>query len=157
MTEGLDTSRPHRYRWNGTVAAFAWKTSGETRQRGYSLVYDGLDRLTAAYYGEGAALGSYYSIYDGRAAYDDMGNPTWIYRKSPHTVSGTAKPSSPADRLRLEYDGNRLVHVTDSVTSGHSYAGAFHFADEASQSVEYEYDDNGNMSLGDTVRRQQLH
>ena len=144
--EGLDTSRPHRYRWNGTVAACAWKTAGETRQRGYSLMYDGLDRLTAAYYGEGAALGSYYSIYDGRAAYDDMGNPVWIYRKSPHTVSGTAKPSSPADRLRLEYDGNRLVHVTDSVTSGHSYAGAFHFADEASQSVEYEYDDNGNMT-----------
>ena len=144
--EGLDTSRPHRYRWNGTVAAYAWKTAGETRQRGYSLMYDGLDRLTAAYYGEGAALGSYYSIYDGRAAYDDMGNPVWIYRKSPHTVSGTAKPSSPADRLRLEYDGNRLVHVTDSVTSGHSYAGAFHFADEASQSVEYEYDDNGNMT-----------
>jgi hypothetical protein len=29
--------------------------AGETRQRGYSLMYDGLDRLTAAYYGEGAA------------------------------------------------------------------------------------------------------
>ena len=107
MTERLDTSRPHRYRWNGTVAAYAWKTAGETRQRGYSLLYDGLDRLTAAYYGEGTALGSYYSIYDGRAAYDDMGNfsfkreksmlacssereknrqkvsPVWIYRKLP--------------------------------------------------------------------------
>ena len=47
--EGLDTSRPHRYHWNGTVAAYAWKTAGETRQRGYSLMYDGLDRLTAAY------------------------------------------------------------------------------------------------------------
>ena len=108
MTEGLDTSRPHRYRWNGTVAAFAWKTSGETRQRGYSLVYDGLDRLTAAYYGEGAALGSYYSIYDGRAAYDDMGNPTWIYRKSPHTVTasrrGTATPghfTSPTKQAKV--------------------------------------------------------
>ena len=100
MTEGLDTSRPHRYRWNGTVAAFAWKTSGETRQRGYSLVYDGLDRLTAAYYGEGAALGSYYSIYDGRAAYDDMGNPTWM------TASrrGTATPghfTSPTKQAKV--------------------------------------------------------
>ena len=143
--EGLDTSRPHRYRWNGTVAAIAWKTAGETRQRGYSLMYDGLDRLTAAYYGEGAALGSYYSIYDGRAAYDDMGNPTWIYRKSPITLTNN-RPSSPSDRLRLEYDGNRLVHVTDSVTSGHSYAGAFHFADGANTEEEYEYDDNGNMT-----------
>ena len=41
--------RPHRYRWNGTVAACVWKTAGKTRQRGYSLMYDGLDRLTAAY------------------------------------------------------------------------------------------------------------
>ena len=41
---------------------------------------------------------------------------------------------------------NRLSGGTDSVTSGHSYAGAFHFADEASQSVEYENDDNGNMT-----------
>ena len=42
---------------------------------GKVFLVGGLDRLTAAYYGEGAALGSYYSIYDGRAAYDDMGNP----------------------------------------------------------------------------------
>ena len=44
------------------------------RLGGKVFLADGLDRRTAAYYGEGAALGSYYSIYNGRAAYDDMGN-----------------------------------------------------------------------------------
>ena len=38
------------------------------------------------------------------------------------------------------------MHVTDSVTSGHSYSGAFHFADGANTDTEYEYDDNGNMT-----------
>ena len=64
---------------------------------------------------------------------------------------------SPSDRLRLEYDGNQLVHVSDSVTSGHTYAGAFHFADGADEAVEYEYDENGNMTkdLNFSIEREQ--
>ena len=79
-------------------------------------------------------------------------NPTWIYRRSPDVINDI-RPSSPSDRLHLEYDGNQLVHVTDSVTSGHNYAGAFHFADGADETVEYEYDENGNkrQGLGDGV------
>ena len=64
------------------------------------------------------------------AGYDTMGTPTWIYRKSPNTLENN-RPSSPSDRLRLEYDGNQLVHVTDNVSIGHTYAGAFHFANGA--------------------------
>ena len=64
-------------------------------------------------------------------------NPTWIYRRSPDVIN----------------DIRPLVHVTDSVTSGHNYAGAFHFADGADETVEYEYDENGNkrQGLGDGV------
>ena len=68
-------------------------------------------------------------------------NPTWIYRRSPDVINDI-RPSSPSDRLHLEYDGNQLVHVTDSVTSGHNYAGAFHFADGA---------DETRQGLGDGV------
>ena len=142
--EGLSPALTHRYRWNGTVAACGWTAGGETRQRGYSLLYDGLDRLTEAYYGEGWNLTAYHTKYDGKAAYDCMGNPVWIYRKSPVSVD-SVRPSSPSDRLCLEYDGNRLTHVTDSVTSGHNYEGAFHFADGTDTETEYEYDENGNM------------
>ena len=57
-----------------------------------------------------------------------------FYRESPNTLENN-RPSSPSDRLRLEYDGNQLVHVTDSVTSGHDYVGAFHFANGADDTV----------------------
>ena len=143
--EGLNPSRPHQYCWSGRVGAYAWQVSGEPRQRGYGMVYDDLGRLTSANYGEGPALDAYYTIYDEMAGYDTMGNPTWIYRKSPNTLENN-RPSSPSDRLHLEYDGNQLVHVTDSVSIGHTYAGAFHFADGADETMEYEYDENGNMT-----------
>ena len=143
--EGLAPGLAHQYRWNGTVAAYAWLSGSETLQRGYSLLYDGLDRLTTANYGEGPSLESYHTKYDEKAEYDCMGNPTWIYRRSPDVINDI-RPSSPSDRLRLEYEGNQLVHVTDSVTSGHDYSGAFHFEDGADETVEYEYDANGNMT-----------
>ena len=54
--------------------------------------------------------------------------------------------TSPRGRTVRRSSTNHIVHVTDSVTSGHSYAGAFHFADGANTDTEYEYDDNGNMT-----------
>ena len=143
--DGLNPILPHQYCWSGRVGAYAWQSGGETRQRGYGLVYDDLGRLISANYGEGTFLGNYMGLYDEKAEYDGMGNPTWVYRKSPNSLNGS-RTSSPSDRLLLEYDGNQLVHVTDSVTSGHTYAGAFHFADGADEAVEYEYDENGNMT-----------
>ncbi len=111
----------------------------------YVYRYDSQGRLATANYGESPYLDAYHTKYDEKAEYDYMGNPTWVYRKSPVTLENN-RPSSPSDRLRLEYDGNQLVHVTDTVTSGHNYEGAFHFADGADQTVEYEYDANGNMT-----------
>ncbi len=143
--DGLNPILPHQYCWSGRVGAYAWQCSGETRQRGYGLVYDDQGRLISANYGEGTFLGNYMGLYEEKAEYDDMGNPTWVYRKSPNSLNGS-RTSSPSDRLRLEYDGNQLVHVTDSVATGHTYAGAFHFADGADEAVEYEYDENGNMT-----------
>ncbi len=138
------------------MGAYAWQSGGETRQRGYGLVYDDQGRLISANYGEGTFLGNYMGLYEEKAEYDDMGNPTWVYRKSPNSLNGS-RTSSPSDRLRLEYDGNQLVHVTDSVATGHTYAGAFHFADGADEAVEYEYDENGNMTkdLNFSIEREQ--
>ncbi len=49
----------------------------------------------------------------------------------------------------MEYDGNHLVNATDSVSSGPTWQGVFHFVDgeeaEAGED-EYEYDVNGNMT-----------
>ncbi len=49
------------------------------------------------------------------------------------------------NQLTYGYDGNRLVSVSDTVTSP-TYNGFFEFSDGADQAVEYEYDANGNMT-----------
>ncbi len=49
----------------------------------------------------------------------------------------------------MEYDGNHLVNATDSVSSGPTWQGVFHFVggEEAEAGEdEYEYDVNGNMT-----------
>ncbi|HHV64190.1 MAG TPA: RHS repeat-associated core domain-containing protein, partial [Peptococcaceae bacterium] len=43
------------------------------------------------------------------------------------------------------YDGNRITKITDAVTPGALYAGAFHFMDGVNVAVEYTYDANGNL------------
>ena len=72
--EGLSPVLEHKYRYDGTVSAYACHVAGETFQRGYTLMYDGLNRLTAAHYGESSSLGSYHTKYDEMAEYDCMGN-----------------------------------------------------------------------------------
>ena len=49
------------------------------------------------------------------------------------------------DNLSYTYDGNQVTKVTDAV-SGPNYSGAFHFRDGANATLEYEYDQNGNMT-----------
>lgn len=72
--EGLSPVLEHEYRYDGTVSAYACHVAGETFQRGYTLMYDGLNCLTAAHYGESSSLGSYHTKYDEMAEYDCMGN-----------------------------------------------------------------------------------
>ena len=50
------------------------------------------------------------------------------------------------DNLSFDYNGNQLLKVTDAVTSGPNYSGAFHFNDHSNASIEYTYDANGNMT-----------
>ena len=47
--EGLSPELEHKYRYDGTVSAYACHVTGETFQRGYTQMYDGLNRLTAAH------------------------------------------------------------------------------------------------------------
>ncbi len=49
------------------------------------------------------------------------------------------------DNLSFTYTGNRVTKITDAVTSGPLYAGAFHFMDGADKPAEYLYDANGNL------------
>ena len=46
--EGLSPVLEHEYRYDGTVSAYACHVAGETFQRGYTLMYDGLRKFSRA-------------------------------------------------------------------------------------------------------------
>ena len=128
--------------WGGDISAMTWNVEDDERLRGYQFIYDGLRRLTDAFYGEGTNLTVNRGKYDEHSNYDIMGNPTWISRKG-RLDNGTY---GYIDRIRLDYEGNQLSCAEDSVGAMPTWNEAFHFADGADETVEYEYDANGNMT-----------
>ena len=72
---------------------------------------------------------------------NSMGNITSLTRNGRQDGGTYGK----VNQLTYSYDGNRLVSVSDAVTSP-TYNGFFGFCDGADQTVEYEYDANGNMT-----------
>ena len=111
---------------------------------GYSYAYDGLNRLVLAQSldsrGSGTGIANNHSSwYD----YDLMGNVTSVVR------NGLLRPAfsfGRMDELSLEYDGNRLVKVTDGSEGFPLYHNAFHYVDGSDAAVEFEYDANGNLT-----------
>ena len=127
--------------FNGNISAMKWKAGDETVERGYQFTYDGLDRLTTASYGEGTSLTANPNRYDELVTYNKTGNILTLQRKG-KTDTGFGL----IDNLDYNtYNGNQVTKITDAVTPGPLYAGAFHFMDGANVAVEYTYDANGNL------------
>ena len=120
--------------FNGNIAAMAWKAGTETAYRNYQFSYNAKGWLTSATY---SGTGSYSVQYQ----YDPMGNVTSLQRYGLQDNSQYGL----IDNLSYTYNGNQLVTVTDG-SSGPNYSGAFHFSDGADEDVEYEYDQNGNLT-----------
>ena len=121
-------------RFNGNIAAMAWKAGTETAYRNFQFSYNAKGWLTSATY---SGTGSYNTQYQ----YDTMGNITSLQRYGLQDNSQYGL----IDNLSYTYNGNQLVTVTDAV-SGPNYSGAFHFRDGADEDSEYEYDQNGNLT-----------
>lgn len=135
---------PAKPLYGGNIGAMKWKAGDETVERGYKFTYDGLSRLTAAAYGEGASLTANPDRFNETVtAYDKMGNILALQR-------GGKLSDTPAygmvDNLTYTYTGNRLTRVSDAVTTPITYPGAFHFVDGANVPNEYTYDANGNLT-----------
>ena len=120
--------------FNGNIAAMAWKAGTETAYRNFQFSYNAKGWMTAAAY---SGTGSYNTQYQ----YDTMGNITSLQRYGLQDNSQYGL----IDNLSYTYNGNQLVTVTDG-RSGPDYSGAFHFSDGADEDVEYEYDQNGNLT-----------
>ncbi|MDO5665166.1 MAG: DUF6443 domain-containing protein [Bacteroidia bacterium] len=132
---------PTTVAYNGNISAMKWKAGNETTERGYQFTLDALNRLTFAYYGEGTALTANPNRYNELVTYDKMGNIRTLQRQG-KTDTGFGL----IDNLTYNtYDGNKVTKITDAVTPGPLYAGAFHFMDGANVAVEYTYDANGNL------------
>ena len=125
---------PSAVKWNGNISAISWKAGNESSMRTYKFGYNALDWLTAATY---SGTGNYTTQY----TYDKMGNFQTLkrYGKQDGGTYGLI------DNLTFTLNGNQVTKIEDSV-SDPTYNGCFNFADGASQSNEYTYDQNGNLT-----------
>ncbi len=139
----LDGRRSMNPQFGGNISALSWK-QGNSSYRGYELYYDDYGRLTDASYGEGLAFSSNGNRYDELFGYDRMGNITTLARNG--KLDGSLLYGC-IDDLEMEYDGNQLTRVYDNESDNDpTYEGAMQFTDNSDEDVEYEYDQNGNMT-----------
>ena len=124
--------------YNGNIGAVKWKTGNETKIRGYEFTYNDLNWLTNASYREN---GSANNRYDVNYWYDKMGNMIYMERMGLQDGGSFGY----IDDLVLDYNGNQVTHINDNEDDP-TYSGAFNFPDGSSATIEYTYDQNGNMT-----------
>ena len=128
--------------YNGNISGMTWKAGNEATTRGYKFVYDGLNRLTSATYGEGTGISSNANRFTEKVtSYDKNGNIKSLQRYGQTSASGYGL----IDDLTYTLNGNQLTRVDDAVTSS-AYNGGFEFKDAVKQANEYTYDANGNLT-----------
>ncbi|GET24694.1 hypothetical protein NT017_10230 [Prolixibacter sp. NT017] len=125
--------------YNGNISGMVWNTpynSGAlspTGKQGYGFIYDGLNRLTAADYGEGSSLTTNANANNVNISlYDQNGNI--------RNLSRSLKGTGTIDNLSYTYQGNQLKKVDDSANDNVG------FTESVSQTTEYTYDGNGNLT-----------
>ena len=118
-------------RYNGNIAGIGYEQNGHSYN--YLFLYDGLDRLTAAnsYDKTGGSI-PYSELYE----YDRMGNITCLERQLGENKT---------DALNIQYTGNHIKKVSSgSPVSGYDF-GSMSYPDLSDASIEYYYDNNGNL------------
>ena len=124
--------------YGGAISGMDWQTIGDS-VRSYRYQYDGLGRLTSADYLEsGHSSDRYVTEY----SYDLMGNILTLSRsgKVYDDIYGVT------DDLTYQYDGNRLIRVTNHAADTPAYKDAMYYADGADLDTARTYDANGNMT-----------
>ena len=154
--------------YNGNISSATYASGGKSYT--YAYTYDGLNRLTAAKRQEqaqavevdgGLALvkddGDAFS-YNEVFSYDKQGNILTLQRNTRRNelnfpvldretgaiLSTTRFTAHPVDNLSLEYEGNRLVAVTDEVEEEAVY-NRKEYHDLNTNGNDFGYDANGNL------------
>jgi len=106
------------------------------------FVYDNLDRMTTAQYGEGTSLSDNINHYtENITGYTKNGAITGLQRYGKTTNNDYGL----IDNLTYTLSGNELKKVTNASTNIPANNG-MHFVDGANQDTEYTYDANGNLT-----------
>ncbi len=121
--------------FNGNISEITWQNIQNVNQSTYGFVYDGLNRLSTAEYGE-TALYLEDNNFNESLSYDYNGNILSLQRTGAGAV---------IDNLTYDYMGNQLASVQDASTYNADLA---HFKDgHTGTSPDYSYDANGNMKV----------
>jgi RHS repeat-associated protein len=127
--------------YNGNISQTIWKTASvdpnsgaSAGKRGYTYRYDPLGRITNGVMRTGESLDVYTRYHLRFVEYDKNGNITELQRDSGAGIM---------DVLDYQYDGNRLLSVTDTAPHDLTTEG---FVDGTNTGDDYTYDINGNMT-----------
>lgn len=128
--------------YNGNISSMTWQTSGEDSLRGYKFVYDDIDRLVSASYGEGNELSNNADGFtETVSGYDLNGNILGLQRYGQLSSGGYGL----LDDLTYMLHGNQLRRVDDAASAIASDRN-IDFRDAVKQADEYAYDKNGNLT-----------
>lgn len=133
------------FRYNGNIRAVTYSVNqglglndaqleiSEPTERGYWFSYDAMNRLRSADANQKTEYWNYkYSYSEGPIYYDLNGNILYLDRIGENQQSDF-------DALEYDYDGNRLISVTDWDNA------EWGFIDGNTSDTDYFYDANGNM------------
>jgi len=134
--------------FTGNISGTIWKGGGDGVNKKYDFTYDNVNRLTGADFNQYAgstfnkSAGVDFSVSG--LSYDANGN---ILSMKQRGLMATT--SATIDSLTYSYNfsgiSNRLLGVTDGTNNQNSTLGDFHYNPNGKGSIDYTYDQNGNM------------
>lgn len=134
--------------YNGSVSSMEWTMDTDTRLRGYKYVYDGLNRLVSAHYGEGTGLLSNPGRYTEECLeYTPVSMPRRFKRHGLKADGVYGK----TDNLHIGYDGMRPVDVLEDAPEVTRF-GSMDFAGTTAQTSWLRWDKAGNLIADDSRR-----
>ena len=126
--------------YNGNVSAMKWKTLQQPYGNGYRFSYDKRNRLTEATYCNYSDLSVLPYVYSESMTYNRNSSITSLIRTG-NSSAGWGN----MDQLTYYYTGNRVNKIVDAATSN-VYDGAFEFVDGANTTLEYWYNNDGDLT-----------